>query len=384
MSFRYVNKYFGSLSRRPLVASFTSSFQVSSRSYTLLNNNNISNSRNSILKFHNCFSEQRRRYANYQHFDGTRTRSGTALGLLWSSSTTRRYVYIAGGLVVVFIVVHLEKAPVTHRLRFMVNVDGFEKMSSDSSYKSLLQQYSGNILPANHPDTVKVKAVMMKLIRAAENYVDPDTNEKLNLFRNTYSGELPLIDWKIHVIDDVNSTGKETPNAFVLGGGKVFVYKSILPICANDDGLATVLAHELGHQLAHHIGEKISKSIIYSGLSYIFYSVFGSQDIGRILISLGAEMPASREMETEADYIGLMIMSLACYNPEEAETFWGRMMKFEQMQGGSIPEILSTHPRSDKRNKRIHEWLPKAEKLLEVSNCRYKTQFDNFSKYGLF
>lgn len=379
MSFRYLNKYFGSLSRSPLVSSFNSSLQKASRSYTFLNN-----SSKNIPKFRNVFSEQRRRYSNYQHFDGSRTRSGTALGLLWSSRTTRKYVYISGGLVIVFIVVHLEQAPVTHRLRFMVNVDGFEKMSSDSAYKSLLQQYSGNILPLTHPDTVKVRNVMMKLIKAAENYVDPDTNERLNLFRNTYSGEVPLIDWRIHVIDDVNSVGKETPNAFVLGGGKVFVYRSILPICANDDGLATVLAHELGHQLAHHIGEKISKSIIYSGLSYIFYSLFGSQDIGRILISLGAEMPASREMETEADYIGLMIMSLACYNPEEAEAFWGRMMKFEQMQGGSIPEMLSTHPRSDKRNKRIHEWLPKAEKLLEVSNCRYKTQFDNFARYGLF
>jgi predicted Zn-dependent protease len=32
-----------------------------------------------------------------------------------------------------------------------------------------------------------------------------------------------------------------TMNAFVLPGGKVFVYSGILPICRNDSGLAAVL-----------------------------------------------------------------------------------------------------------------------------------------------
>lgn len=32
-----------------------------------------------------------------------------------------------------------------------------------------------------------------------------------------------------------------TMNAFVLPGGKVFVYSGILPVCRNDSGLAAVL-----------------------------------------------------------------------------------------------------------------------------------------------
>lgn len=45
------------------------------------------------------------------------------------------------------------------------------------------------------------------------------------------------------MIDD-----KKTKNAFVTPGGKIFVFTGILPVSANDDGLATVLGHEVAHQ----------------------------------------------------------------------------------------------------------------------------------------
>lgn len=48
---------------------------------------------------------------------------------------------------------------------------------------------------------------------------------------------------KVYVIDD-----KKTKNAFVTPGGKIFVFTGILPVSGNDDGLATVLGHEVAHQ----------------------------------------------------------------------------------------------------------------------------------------
>lgn len=48
---------------------------------------------------------------------------------------------------------------------------------------------------------------------------------------------------QVYVIDD-----PKTKNAFVLPGGKIFVFTGILPVSANDDGLATVLGHEVAHQ----------------------------------------------------------------------------------------------------------------------------------------
>lgn len=60
---------------------------------------------------------------------------------------------------------------------------------------------------------------------------------------------------------------KSVKNAFVLPGGKIFVFTGILPVSANDDGLATVLGHEIAHQgeLESARGDKTHQLISVSG-----------------------------------------------------------------------------------------------------------------------
>ena len=60
------------------------------------------------------------------------------------------------------------------------------------------------------------------------------------------------LDWEVHLI---NSPQR---NAFVLPGGKVFVFSGLLPIVEDEHGLAAVLGHEIAHQVARHAAEKIS------------------------------------------------------------------------------------------------------------------------------
>lgn len=55
--------------------------------------------------------------------------------------------------------------------------------------------------------------------------------------------EEPKLKLQVFVVDD-----PKVKNAFVLPGGKIFVFTGILPVSANDDGLATVLGHEIAHQ----------------------------------------------------------------------------------------------------------------------------------------
>lgn len=47
-------------------------------------------------------------------------------------------------------------------------------------------------------------------------------------------------------------------NAFVIPGGKIFVFSGLLPIAKDEDGLAAVLGHEIGHQIARHTAEQLS------------------------------------------------------------------------------------------------------------------------------
>jgi predicted Zn-dependent protease len=48
-------------------------------------------------------------------------------------------------------------------------------------------------------------------------------------------------------------------NAFCLPGGKIAVFTGILPITANEDGLAIVMGHEVAHATSGHGNERMSQ-----------------------------------------------------------------------------------------------------------------------------
>ncbi|KAG7722856.1 hypothetical protein KL929_003883 [Ogataea haglerorum] len=326
------------------------------------------------------FKRFTRFYATYHHFGNRTTRTGRTFQL---TRTGRRNLTIAGAGIAVLVATHIEQAPVTHRSRLMIAPAWMELWSANSSYKALINQYHGAILPASHPATLRVKAIMARLIKAAENYIDPDTGERANLFADLKTETIPAIEWKIHVIDDVNRVaGKPTPNAFVIGDGKVFVFRSIMQMTPTDDELATVLAHELGHLLAHHIRERLSAAPLYTAVAVLMNTIFGPSSFNSVLLNILFESPNSRAMETEADYIGLMLMSLACYNPHESPRFWNRMVHYERRSGQIVPELLSTHPKSERRMQNIAEWMPRADKLYELAGCASMLSYrDMFGKW---
>ena len=72
---------------------------------------------------------------------------------------------------------------------------------------------------------------------------------------------------------------------------------------------------------------------------------------------VGVILPFSRQNEYEADYMGLIFMAMAEYDPNESVPFWGRMAK----QGGTKPpEFLSTHPVDQNRIDRLKAKMPDA------------------------
>ena len=69
-------------------------------------------------------------------------------------------------------------------------------------------------------------------------------------------------------------------------------------------------------------------------------------------------MPASREMESEADHIGCELLARACFNPQESINFWHRMSQAEKKAAGIVSqeggylntwEFFSTHPATSRR-----------------------------------
>src|SRR3989338_7173925 len=113
---------------------------------------------------------------------------------------------------------------------------------------------------------------------------------------------------------------REVVKAVVLPGGTVVVFTGILPVAADENGLATVLAHEVAHVVADHAGEKLTSSVVWLVVSELL-----GLPVLRLVNSVLLQSTYSRAMESEADYIGLVLMRRAAYDPEVAVALWERM-----------------------------------------------------------
>ena len=204
-----------------------------------------------------------------------------------------------------------------------------------------------------------------KLITGTSEYdnivkIGYDIRDAINVYYANQGGEDPTenFQWEFALVDD-----DQTKNAWCMPGGKIAFYSGILPIAKNDDGIASIMGHEIAHAVARHSAERASRSILMDAGTYALQrfvlgaSLTGySRDLYNQLRQLGLELPFSRSQESEADYLGLIFMSLAGYNIEESYKVWERMK--EDIGGKGPAEFWSTHPSPDNRINKLKEWIP--------------------------
>lgn len=168
-------------------------------------------------------------------------------------------------------------------------------------------------------------------------------------------------DWEFTVIAD------QTQNAFCLPGGKVAFYEGILPVCQNEAGVAVVMSHEISHALARHGGERMTQQMGVDGTGKILQAVVKKKaaDKEQAFMAVyntgtkyGFVLPYSRAHESEADEMGIHIMSQAGYDPNEAPKFWERFGAAKS--GDAPPEFASTHPSDATRAAALKALLPQA------------------------
>ena len=159
-------------------------------------------------------------------------------------------------------------------------------------------------------------------------------------------------EWEVTLIEN-----DDVVNAFALPGGKMAVYSGLLEVCQTDAGLAVVMGHEIGHVVARHGTERITQAMGVD-LALAAIDAGDTRALAGTAIQLLYGLPFGRQMESEADHIGLIFMARAGYDPREAIAFWERM---ERMSGGAgPPEFLSTHPSHETRIQGLRGWMPEA------------------------
>ena len=171
-------------------------------------------------------------------------------------------------------------------------------------------------------------------------------------------------EWEVAVIES------EQANAFCLPGGKMAVYTGILPIAQNDDALAAIMGHEIAHAILRHGAERMAQQkLVQIGAVAAGMSTSDMDPRQRQLLmaaigvgtQYGLMLPFSRNHESEADYVGLMLASAACFDPAESIGLWQRMGA--NSAGKAPPEFMSTHPSSDTRIQQLQGWMDEANQI---------------------
>ncbi|WP_411895664.1 M48 family metallopeptidase [Winogradskyella sp. A2] len=229
-------------------------------------------------------------------------------------------------------------------------------VSNDQLFPAAFAQYSQvlneNKVITGTSDSDMITRVGQRIAVAAERWLNA----------NGYQGYLEDYKWEYKLIES------EQVNAWCMPGGKIAFYTGILPIAQNETGVAAIMGHEVAHALANHGQQRMSSGMLQQAGGVAVAVATGNESAEKqqmwmqaygLGTTVGMVLPFSRGHETEADKIGLYLMAIAGYNPDEAAELWKRMKA--NSGGEAPPEFLSTHPSNDSRIQNLKALAPKAK-----------------------
>ena len=250
-------------------------------------------------------------------------------------------------ILILFSVIGCSTVPLTGRRQLSLVPESDVIALSLTEYDKFIKS---NKLSTDKNKIAMVKRVGERISKAVEAY----------MATSGLSQNLDGYKWEFNLVED------QTVNAWCMSGGKVVVYTGLLPLTLSESGLATVLGHEISHAVARHGSERMSNQMLLQMGSTALSTAMANKpaETRNIVLTafgigsqVGVVLPFSRDNEYEADYMGLIFMAMAGYDPNESIPFWERMAK----QGGAKPpEFLSTHPVDANRIARLKEKMPDA------------------------
>jgi len=184
------------------------------------------------------------------------------------------------------------------------------------------------------------------------------------------NSDTPSQSFHFFVVDDANI------NAFAGPGGYIGVNTGLILVTEAESELASVLGHEIAHVTQRHLYQAyqaqgkiqlVSLAAMLAAMiigSKVGNSSYGSQPYctaknqgcqpssnagqGLAMAAMGAGTQAminfTRDNESEADNVGMQILSRSEFDPRSMPTFFERMQQSTRFAGHQTPEFLLTHP----------------------------------------
>ena len=222
------------------------------------------------------------------------------------------------------------------------------EQAAGEQYRQMLQQASSKkaLGPKDHPQVVRLRTIADRII--------PFTAECNADARN----------WKW----EVNLLGSQELNAFCMPGGKIAFYYGILSkLQLDDDEVAAIMGHEVSHALLEHARERMGKTTATKLGIELGAALFGLGNAGRMAGDVGGQLLTlkfSRDDESEADALGLILAAKAGYNPRAGVTLWRKMLEASK---GAPPQWLSTHPSGEARIREIENRMSVVEPIYAAA-----------------
>lgn len=150
-------------------------------------------------------------------------------------------------------------------------------------------------------------------------------------------------------------TKREDPNALAVPGGTIILFSDLLSLVTSENGLAMVLAHELGHYAARDHLKGIGRQLIVA--VFCIVALGGESGLSQFFSGAltGLENRYSQDQEYAADAFGLHLLNKTYGHAGGALEFFRCLS--ESGKDFKRFEILSTHPLTAKRIKRLESMI---------------------------
>jgi len=196
---------------------------------------------------------------------------------------------------------------------------------------------------------------------------DPVVTEYVNrIGQNLVRNSDARVPFTIKVIDN------DEINAYALPGGFFYVNSGLILAADNEAELAGVMAHEIAHVAARHATKTATKVEIWNIVSIplIFLggpAGFAVRQAAALLVPMGF-LKFSRDMEREADLLGIEYDYAAGYDPSALVDFFERLQAKKNQKHSRLAKAFSTHPMTEDRiqraEKEIITMLPARDQYL--------------------
>jgi predicted Zn-dependent protease len=151
-----------------------------------------------------------------------------------------------------------------------------------------------------------------------------------------------------------------TVNAFALPGGYFGVHLGLIGLVANRDELASVLAHELTHVTQRHISRSITQQgrqtpVMIAAMILGAVAARKSSDAvnavvaGSQAVAIQGQLNFSRDMEREADRLGLGLMQPAGFVPQGFVGMFDKLQQSARLSDSGNFPYLRSHPMTTER-----------------------------------